>query len=138
MMVGMTVVTEVLMVLTETVGQAGATLASVVVGKGGMMEPGPVGTGDPDETTTEAGVEVGWAAVTGQTVVETAMVSVTTVVDSAGQCETVSGHWVTVRVVVEKMVEVVMGMTDEVTTVERAGQLVTVGAHEVMVRYSVE
>src|SRR5206468_1508486 len=105
-----------LMVLTEVAGHSGAaevTGTRVEDWWTGIDEPEglPVGLPEPVETGTEA-VSV---AVTGQTVVETAMVSVTTSVDSAGQCETVSGHLVTVRVWVEYTVEVVMGTTDEVT-----------------------
>jgi len=48
-------------------------------------------------------------AVTGQIVVEMATVSVTTVVERAGQSVTVAAHEVTVRRVVVKMVDVVTG-----------------------------
>jgi len=139
MMVGMTVVMEVLMVLTETVGQAGATVTRVEPAEltgGGMTEPEPVGPADSVSAGPEG--EPVSVAVTGHTVVDTAIVSVTTVVESAGQWVTVSGQSVTVRVVVLKMVEVVRGTTEDETTVERAGQLVISGAHDVTVKYSVE
>lgn len=76
------------------------------------------------ETSTPPG-PVGCAvAVTGQTVVETTMVSVTTDVELAGQSVTVVGHAVMVLVRVEKMVEVVeprvvVGGMLVVTVVER-------------------
>jgi hypothetical protein len=50
---------------------------------------------------------------------------------------TVSAQEVMVLVLVEKMVEVVTGKTEEDTTVDLAGQLVTVGAQLVMVVNSV-
>ncbi len=98
--------------------------------------------------------------VTGQTVVETGTVEVTTTVDEAGQSVTVGPHLVMVLVVVVKMVEVVhwvvvldggggwvvgtsvlvtgqtvvdTGMVEVTVTVDEAGQSVTVGAHLVMV-----
>lgn len=139
-MVGMTVVMEVLIVLTDVVGQAGATVTRVEPAEltgGGMTEPVLVGA-DSDSVSAGPEGEPVSVAVTGHTVVDTATVSVTTVVEWAGQLVTVSGQLVTVRVVVLKMVEVVRGTTEEVTTVELAGQLVTSGAHDVMVKYSVE
>ena len=68
-----------------------------------------------DDTTAELNTSV-----TGQTVVETAMVEVTTVVDPAGQFFTVGAQLVMVATEVVKIVDVVMG-TPVVTLSDVAG-----------------
>jgi hypothetical protein len=47
-------------------------------------------------------------SVTGQTVVETAMVTTVVTTELPGQLETVGSHWVMVEVLVVKIVEVLM------------------------------
>lgn len=71
------------------------------------------------ESAVDTGVDAGSEAVvspetseTGQTVVETAMVEVTTVVDSAGQLTTSGAQLVMVATEVEKMVDVVISTDD--------------------------
>jgi len=126
--VATTVVTEVEMVLTDELGTQ--TAGAEVVARAVVTGFTEVSIALDDETGATvfllvAGGEVAArvlllhtlllevvgtsVAVTGQMVVETATVSVTTSVEWAGQLVTVAAHEVTVRRVVVKMVEVVTG-----------------------------
>lgn len=92
---------------------------SAVDGSGGdAVEPsGTSGTGGEGDSA-----EVVPASETGHTVVETAMIEVTTAVDSAGHSATVGAQEVIVTMVVLKMVEVVIGTVVSavvVTSVEK-------------------
>lgn len=117
---------------TVTVGRTEESVASGVVAVTGGV--GTVGSGSgtgAGSVTVGSGVSVspgssvGWGS-TGQTVVEMAMVSVTTVVDGSSQSGRSGPQSVTVWIVVVKMVEVVISGSSVVPGVP-SGVVVGVG-----------